>query len=105
MSKLTVTCTAFRAYRQNTLCGFAVIRVAEMRLTIRDVSIHEKGGARWAQMPAKPLLKNGAPVMKDGKVQYAPILELDNKAVRDAFSCAVVAAVLDRFPTAFGVAA
>jgi hypothetical protein len=42
-----------------------------MRLTIRDVAIHEKGEARWAQLPAKPQVKDGA-LVKDatGKIQY-----------------------------------
>ena len=35
-----------------------------MRLTIRDVAIHEKDEARWAQLPAKPQVKDGA-LVKD----------------------------------------
>ena len=64
--------------------------------------MHEKGEARWAQLPAKPQLKDGAQV-KDatGKAQYINIMEFDGREVRDAFSRAVVQAVLERAPEAF----
>jgi hypothetical protein len=73
-----------------------------MRLTIRDVAIHQKGDARWAQLPAKPQIKDGA-LVKDatGKVQYIHIMDFDSREVRDAFSRAVVQAVLERQSEAF----
>jgi hypothetical protein len=87
---------------RNTLRGFAEISVAEMRLRIRDVAIHEKGESRWAQLPAKPQIKDGS-LVKDvtGKVQYVHIPDFDSREVRDAFSRAVVQAVLERAPEAF----
>jgi hypothetical protein len=103
MSKLTVRCDDFRALRRNTLVGFAVVTVAELRLTIRDVAIHQKADSRWAQLPAKPQVKDGA-LIKDaatGKIAYTPVMEFTNKAVRDAFSAAVIAAVLEQAPDAF----
>lgn len=102
MSKLTVHCTDFRPLRRNTLCGFAIITIAELKLTIRDVAIHQKGELRWAQLPAKPQIKDGA-LIKDsaGKVQYWPVLEFTSDPVRKAFSQAVIAAVLERVPGAF----
>jgi hypothetical protein len=76
--------------------------VTEMRLTIRDISIHEKGESRWAQLPSKPQIsKDGKVITKDGKTQYATILEFDSRAVREAFSNAVIASLLDRVPDAF----
>jgi hypothetical protein len=104
-SKLTVTCESFHPLARNTLRGFAEISIAEMRLTIRDVAIHQKGASRWAQLPAKPQIKDGA-LVKDpgsGKIQYTPVMEFDSRAVRDAFSIAVIAAVLERAPEAFAL--
>jgi hypothetical protein len=101
--KLTVICESFHPLLRNTLRGFAEITIAEMRLTIRDVAIHQKGEARWAQLPAKPQVKDGA-LVKDpssGKIQYTPVMEFDSRAVRDAFSTAVVNAVLECAPEAF----
>ena len=101
-SKLTVICESFHPLVRNTLRGFAEISVAEMRLRIRDVAIHEKGESRWAALPAKPQIKDGT-LVKDvtGKVQYVHILDFDSREVRDAFSRAVVQAVLERAPEAF----
>lgn len=101
--KLTVTCESFHPLVRNTLRGFAEISIAEMRLTIRDVAIHAKGDSRWAQLPAKPQIKDGV-LVKDpgtGKIQYTPVMEFDGRAVRDAFSRVVIDAVLERAPEAF----
>jgi hypothetical protein len=103
--KLTVTCEGFHPLVRNTLRGFAEISIPEMRLKIRDVAIHQKGEARWAQLPAKPQVKDGA-LVKDpgtGKIQYVPIMEFDSRAVRDAFSRVVIDAVLERAPDAFAL--
>jgi hypothetical protein len=93
-AKLTITCTDFRPLRKNTLCGFAKVRINEMRLVIHDLAIHRKGDSRWAQLPAKPMLKDGAAIFKDGKAQYTTILEFDHRDVRQAFSDRVIQAVL-----------
>jgi hypothetical protein len=101
--KLTVTCKSFHPLVRNTLRGFAEITIAEMRLTIRDVAIHQKSAARWAQLPAKPQVKDGALVRDpgSGKIQYTPIMEFDSRAVRDAFSRVVIDALLEFAPAAF----
>ena len=99
MSKLSVTCSGFRPLFRNTLRGFADVRIAELCLTIRDVALHEKGHARWAQLPAKPMIRDGALVRDgSGKVQYVPLLHFDNRAVSDAFGRAVIAAVTEFAP-------
>jgi hypothetical protein len=102
MAKLTIQCESFRPWRRNTLCGFAEIVIAELRLRIKDISLHQKGDSRWAQLPAKPQIKDGTHVKDaDGKSQYVNILEFTGREVRDAFSAAVVAAVLEHSPGAF----
>jgi hypothetical protein len=99
---MKITCQDWRPLHRNTLRGFAIINIKELRLTIRDVACHEKNGQRWAQPPAKPQIKDGTLVTDTaGKLQYSPVLEFDSRAVRDAFSRAVVAAVLARDPAAF----
>jgi len=102
MSKVTVTCEDFRAYRKNTLAGFACIKISELKLEIKDIAIHQKSGRRWAQLPAKPQIRDGALVKgDDGKVQYLPIMSFATRAVADAFSAAVITAVLDLYFEAF----
>jgi hypothetical protein len=48
-NKLTLLCTDFRPLHRNTLRGFARVKIAELKLEIGDIAIHEKGAARWAQ--------------------------------------------------------
>jgi hypothetical protein len=101
--KTRITCTAWRGVRKNTLQGFATIRIDELHMSVRDVAVHEKDGARWAAPPARPQLsKEGAAIRDEaGKVQYSPVLEFDGRQVRDAFSEAVIRAVLRHDPHAF----
>jgi hypothetical protein len=98
--KHTIRCRGFRAFAKGTLVGFAVIHIAELRLTIHDVALHRKGAARWAQLPAKPMLREGRHVADEatGKPQYALILEFEGRETRDAFSAAVWRAVVERHP-------
>jgi hypothetical protein len=101
-SKLTIECLDWRPLHRRTLQGFATIRVTEMQLSIKDVALHAKDTSRWAALPAKPILRDDAVVRDEvGKAQYIPVLEFDSRAVRDAFSSAVIKAVLERFPHAF----
>jgi hypothetical protein len=98
--KHTIRCRGFRAIAKGTLVGFAVIHIAELRLTIHDVALHRKGVTRWAQMPAKPLLRDGRHVTDEatGKSQYVLILEFEGRETRDAFSAAVWHAVVEQHP-------
>ena len=102
VSKLTITCRGFYPLHRGTLRGFAEIRINELRLTIRDVVVHEKNGKRWAQLPAKPQVRDGELVHHEhGKIQYFHLMNFDSRAVSDAFSAAVIAALLEFAPAAF----
>jgi hypothetical protein len=104
VSKMTITCDAWRPLRKNTLQGFASIIIAEVALKIHDVAIHAKGDRTWAALPARPWVKGTEVVTgDDGKIQYSPILEFDRKEVRDAFSAAVIKAVRERYPDALSL--
>jgi len=104
MSKFSITCRDFKPFHRNTLRGFVSIRIVELRLDVKDIAIHVKGDARWAALPAKPMIDRNGVVLRDsttGKVAYSNIFEFTDRATRNAFSNAVVAAVLDAFPNAF----
>jgi hypothetical protein len=104
--KMHLTCQSFHRMQRNTLKGFADITVGEMQLTIKDVAIHEKNNSRWAALPSKPMLKDGAALKDDtGKIKYSPILQFGGRDVADAFSAAAIRAVLDHSPDAFDAAA
>jgi hypothetical protein len=79
---------------RNSLKGFATVRIKELRLTIKDVAVHESHGKLWAALPSKPQVKDGRLITDaGGKVQYTPIFAFDDSEVRDAFSRAVIDAV------------
>jgi hypothetical protein len=100
--KLTIRCREFKPLVRNTLIGFADVHISEMRLVVRDVAVHTKNGKRWAQLPAKPQIRDGTLVKnEDGKIQYVPIMHFDTREVADAFSAAVINAVLELVPEAF----
>ena len=100
--KTTLVCAEWRPLVRNTLRGFAQIEIKELRLRVYDIAIHEKDGRRWAQLPAKPQIRDGTLVTgDDGRVQYYPVMSFDTREVADAFSRAVIAAVLEHSPRAF----
>jgi hypothetical protein len=104
MAKLTISCHDFKPLYRNTLRGFVAIRIGELRLDVKDIAIHAKGNSRWAALPAKPMIDRDGAALRDsttGKILYNNIFEFADRATRNAFSDAVVAAVLDRFPNAF----
>jgi hypothetical protein len=93
--KLSVTVVNFRPLTKNTLRGFATIRLPALRLEVRDIAVHEKAGSRWVQLPARPQLdRDGVPIRDttSGKI---------DRQTRDAFSRAVIEALLEHAPHAF----
>jgi len=93
--KHTIEVLSFKPLVKNTLCGFAKIRINELKLVINDVTLHQKGATRWAGLPGKPQINKDGQAIRDnrGKIAYAAILEFENRAASDAFSRAVWAAV------------
>jgi hypothetical protein len=79
--KHTIRCRGFRAISKGSLVGFAVIHIAELRLTVHDVALHRTGVTRWAQLPAKPMLRDGRHGADEatGKPQYVLILEFEGR--------------------------
>ena len=105
--KLTVHATAFRPYCRGTLRGFANIHIPEIHLCICDVAVHRSAsGASWAQLPARPVVDDGELRRTElGKIEYAQLLTFDDRATREAFSAAVIRALLEFNPHAFDEAA
>jgi hypothetical protein len=86
----TVECRSFKRVEKNTLQGFVSITVAPPGITINDVCLHEKGGRRWLSLPAKPYQD------KEGKQQWWPIVEIEDRETLRRFQTAGLAAI-DRF--------
>jgi hypothetical protein len=97
----SIECEEFKPLVRNTLRGFGVITIPAMRLRIKDVAIHVKNGRQWAQLPAKVQTKDGKVITNaDGKAQYVNVFEFTDRPTSDAFSRAVIDAVLQFDPRA-----
>ena len=92
----------FRPRRTASLRGFADILMVETGLHIRDIGLFERDGRRWVMLPGRPQVNREGYTLKepDGKVKYATILHFEREA-GDAFSRAVIAAVLAEHPGVF----
>jgi len=66
------------------------------------VAFHTRDSRHWAQPPSKPRLNRDGQHMKDadGKGLWTPIITFSTKEVRDRWSAAAVAALLDSYPNA-----
>ena len=84
----------WQTLRKNSLLGFAKIELP-IGLVIRDVTVHESNGKRWASMPSKPLLDSDGRVHVNdlGKREYALMLEWRSRELSDGFSSAVLRAL------------
>ena len=92
-----VICTAWKPFERNTLRGFADLWLRAARLHVRGCAVHEKNGKRWVQLPARPQLDKGQALVRDaaGKIQYATILQFDDREVAERFNVAALKAVED----------
>lgn len=101
--QMPVMILAWKAVQQNTLRGFASIRLGAA-LKIHDVAIHRHANGRaWASLPAKPAINVAERTVKAndaGKIIYLPMLEWDNKGAADRFSESVLAALEAAYPDA-----
>jgi hypothetical protein len=92
---MQVSIEDFRSLVRNTLRGFARVRLPE-GIILHDVSIHISDGKPWASPPGRPMVGRDGRQLKDatGKPQFSPTLTFTSRADRDAFSNAIIEAVL-----------
>ena len=107
--KLTVEVENFRAHRSGSLYGFIDVLIPELHLRIHDCTVHANHDhtRRWIGMPGKPMIMRDGAAKRDqqGKISYAPVIEIVHRGTRAAFSARAIEALLERFPTAFDEAA
>jgi hypothetical protein len=100
---MNVQFVEFKPMHKNTLRGFASIKIPSIGLTIKDITLHEKNGKRWASLPSRPMINRDGRAVTDesGKIQYAPLLSFESRSTADEFSKAVIDAVEQFEPDAF----
>lgn len=79
--------TKFREVHKNTLRGFLSVRMGNIGLEIRDISIHEKDGRQWLAMPSRPYQDS------EGNRKYSFILDWFDNEKKAQFESAVMALV------------
>lgn len=77
----------FRSYEKNTLKSFLSVRLTNAGLEIRDMTLHEKNGKRWIQLPSKPYQKD------DGSQGWSYIVKFYHEARGKQFQKAVLEAL------------
>jgi hypothetical protein len=84
----------WRGHTSGSLRGFFNLRLVS-GLVIRDCTLHEKNGKRWVSFPARPQLEDGRQRVDQvtGKPAYSTIIEIPDRARRDAFNAVALAAV------------
>ena len=90
----------WRAFRKNTLRGFAKVELGALRIS--ELTVHNSSGKKWVGMPARPVLnQDGSPKRDDrGKTAYASLLEWKTRESGDRFSVSVIAAIEEKHPGA-----
>ena len=102
--KLSVEVENFRRHHSGSLIGFLTVFLPQLHLRIREITVHEKNGQRWVGLPGRPQINKDGSVRRDdqtGKVIYTNIIELTDRATRDAFSKRTIASLVAAFPEAF----
>lgn len=86
-------CVHFKPMQRGALLGFADLAL-KSGLIVRECTLHESNGSRWVTPPGKPMLdKDKRPVVRNGKVQYAPVIEFRDKLTRRRWSGEAVSAI------------
>jgi hypothetical protein len=104
--KLSIRIENFKPWRSNTLHGFLDIVIPELRLRIREATVHESFGKRWVGLPAKAQITREGTVRRDerGKTAYSAVLQFTDRGTSNAFSQRVIDALIAAYPNAFDAA-
>jgi hypothetical protein len=103
-SKLTIRVSNYWPLAKLSLVGKCDVHIRELRMTARGVLILSTNGKWWVSPPSPAKLDKEGHALRDesGKVSYANAFTFDSKEVRrDAFSAAVINALLEVYPDAF----
>jgi hypothetical protein len=85
----------WRPVERNTLRGFVTL-VLPNSMGVRECSYHVQGDRRWIGLPGRPQLDPDGRHRVDpntGKKAYVPVVEIYEKAARERFQRAALAAI------------
>jgi hypothetical protein len=98
-SPMPVALLEWRPLKQNSLRGFATVRIGAA-LKVADVTVHCSAGRRWASMPSKVQINKEGVALRDerGKMKYVPLISWMDKGTADRFSEGVIQAIEAQYP-------
>jgi hypothetical protein len=85
----------WRKVERNTLQGFVTL-VLPSSLVVHECSLHVQGSRRWVGLPGRPQLDADGRQRVDpttGRKAYVPVVEIYEKAARERFQRAALAAI------------
>ena len=91
----TMKCTAYRAIDKGAVQGAADLFVPALGGTLLDCLVLTGSNGRWVNPPNRPMIgKDGRQMRKDdGKPSYKDVLKFADRAGKDAWSKAALAAI------------
>lgn len=84
---MSIEVLKFTPYRKGFLLGFADVYVPKMGLEIHGMSLAEKNGKRWVNMPSKEFKDD------KGETKYAPIMKFRDKDLNTRFCATALEAI------------
>lgn len=85
--------TEFRAYSSNTLRGIFSLATT-FGWEVHGLTLHiADDGREWIGLPSKPRVQNGEQVIYCGRPVFDKVIEIHDRAKRDAFQAACLAAL------------
>src|ERR1700730_15382325 len=99
----------WRPMPRNSLQGFVSLQLEPSGIVLHDCTFHQlPNGREWIGLPGKPQVDRDGQARKDsntGKALYQPVVEIPEKAARERFQTAALAAVRALLGSAEGQAA
>lgn len=95
--------TEWKPLRRNSMRGFMTATLPS-GMILHDIVVHVSDAGPWAAPPSKPMIGRDGVSMKDaaGKARYSPIISFADKATRERWSSAMIAALRAAHPDALG---
>lgn len=85
---MTIECMNFISYQKGSLLGFADIYVPKMDAEIYGISLYQKDGRRWVNMPSREYKDK-----ETKETKYSSVFRLRKKENYEAFGEAVKKAI------------
>lgn len=85
-----MTISNYKPLNKNTLIGVFDLTLST-GIVIYGAMFMRKSDSEWITFPGRPIVKDGQAVLKEGKQDYAKLIDIPDRATRDKFNAQVIA--------------